>query len=427
MMRKSQTSNNSIKCPVLIVGGGLVGMAQALALAALAETGAGNIVLVDKVVFTRNDAARDLRSFAITAASRRMLARLGVWDKVAPYAQPVSKMLISDGELDQMVRPPLLELPTEDSSEDGKEAAAIVESHYLLAVLKARVKQDKRISVIAPDRVTGVERNGGIVNVTLEKNGSLSTRLVVAADGAKSSIRRMAGIKTTDWDYGQTGIVATIALDRPHKGRAIQHFLPAGPFAMLPLVGNSEYAHRGSLVWSEERREARRLMDLDEAGFLEALQLRLGHQFGEARMISGPQAFPLGMTLARDFVAPGIVVIGDAAHRLHPLAGQGANLGFKDVAALGDTLIEAQRVGEDFASLTVLERYQTWRRFDVVSNAMAMDGINRIFSNRISGLKQLRDVGLGLVDRFLPLKNLLTREAAGETGRVPALMRVGDV
>lgn len=426
MARPRQNHKNRSRCAVLVAGGGLVGLAQALALAELGDGKRGKIVLVDQAPLGPGSKGNDLRAFAITAASRRMLTRLGVWEKITKYAQPVSKMLISDGPLNQVARPPLLEFPTLENSKDGGEAASIIENRYLVQALIEAVKKDSRIKVIAPDRVTGFEAGPSGVTIQLEQGGEIEAQLIVAADGARSGIRRMAGIKTIDWDYGQSGIVATIGLGRPHKGRAIQHFLPSGPFAMLPLVGDKQDAHRGSLVWSEESGEARRLLALGEKEFLEALQLRLGLQFGDARLLAGPQSFPLGMSLARGFVAPRVVLIGDAAHKVHPLAGQGANLGFKDVAALGETLIDAHRLGEDFGNLLVLERYQTWRRFDVVSNALAMDGMNRIFSNEISGLKQLRDVGLSLVDRVLPLKSMMTREAAGETGRIPALMRVGE-
>jgi 2-octaprenyl-6-methoxyphenol hydroxylase len=426
MARARRSLKKNPTCAVLIAGGGLVGLAQALATADLGDGDQGKIVLVDQMPLTPKSKSQDLRAFAITAASRRMLTRLGVWEKIAKYAQPVSKMLISDGPLRSVARPPLLELPTLETSKDGLEAASIIENRYLVQALTAQVKKDARIRVIAPDKVTGLETGPGSVTVQLEKSGEIEARLIVAADGARSGVRRMVGIKTMDWDYGQSGIVATIGLDRPHKGRAIQHFLPAGPFAMLPLVSDKDNAHRGSLVWSEGAGETRRLLALGGEDFLEALQLRLGLQFGQARLLAGPQSFPLGMTLARGFVAPRVALIGDAAHKVHPLAGQGANLGFKDVAALSQTLIEAQRLGEDFGSLLVLERYQTWRRFDVVTNALAMDGMNRVFSNEIPGLKQLRDVGLALVDRVLPLKSMMTREAAGETGRVPVLMRVGD-
>ncbi len=426
MTRPRRNPKKIPACEILIAGGGLVGLAQALALADLGDGDQGKIVLVDRAPLTPKSKTQDLRAFAITAASRRMLTRLGVWEKIAKHAQPVSKMLISDSPLHSVARPPLLEFPTLETSKDGLEAASIIENRYLVQALTAQVKKDARIRVIAPDRVTGFETGPGSITVQLERTGEIDARLIIAADGARSGIRRMAGIKTMDWDYGQSGIVATIGLGRPHKGRAIQHFLPAGPFAMLPLVGDKDDAHRGSLVWSEKADEAQRLLALGGQEFLDALQLRLGLQFGGARLLAGPQSFPLGMTLARGFTAPRVVLIGDAAHKVHPLAGQGANLGFKDVAALSETLIEAHRLGEDYGNLLVLERYQSWRRFDVVTNALAMDGMNRVFSNELPGIKQLRDVGLALVDRVLPLKSLMTREAAGETGRVPALMRVGE-
>lgn len=408
--------------PAVIAGGGLVGMTQALALAGLA-VGDERILLVDaaKPSTSSDD---DLRASAITAASRRMLARLGIWQGIEKHAQPVSRMLISDSGLDQVARPPFLEFVTGDTSVDGGETAAIIENRHLLGALRKAIIHNQRIKVIAPDKVTGFDAGPFGATVTLEKSGPIETRVVIAADGSRSSLRRIAGIKTIDWDYGQTGIVATIALGRAHKGRAVQHFLPAGPFAMLPLVPVRSHKDRASLVWTEETADAKDLLALDSDAFRAALQLRLGHQFGDVEVLAGPQSFPLAMTLARSFIAERLVLIGDAAHRVHPLAGQGANMGFKDIAALTETLIEARRLGLDFGQFNVLEGYEKWRRFDVVSGSLAMDGLNRLFSNDAPLVRQARDTGLGIVDRLAPLKELLTSEAAGEVGKIPELMQV---
>jgi len=228
----------------------------------------------------------------------------------------------------------------------------------------------------------------------------------------------MAGIKTVTWDYGQSGIVTTVEHERPHEGAAEEHFLPSGPFAILPLKGN-----RSSLVWTERTAEADRLVAADDLVFEEELERRFGHKLGWIRATGDRRAFPLGLTLAREFVAPRIALAGDAAHGIHPISGQGLNLGFKDVAALAETIVEADRLGLDIGDLNVLERYQTWRRFDTFRMGVTTDVLNRMFSNDFTPLRVLRDVGLGLVDRLPGLKSYFIREAAGMgQGQAPKLL-----
>ena len=212
----------------------------------------------------------------------------------------------------------------------------------------------------------------------------------------------MAGIKTVTWEYGQSGIVCTVAHERPHDGRAEEHFLPAGPFAILPLTGN-----RSSIVWTERTADAEKLVAGDELVFEVELEQRFGLKLGEIRVEGKPRAWPLGLTLARDFVAPRFALAGDAAHGIHPIAGQGLNLGFKDAAALAETVVEADRLGQDIGALDVLERYQRWRRFDTVQMGITTDVLNRLFSNDFGPLRALRDIGLGLVDRMPRLKEFL--------------------
>ena len=244
---------------------------------------------------------------------------------------------------------------------------------------------------------------------------------MVAADGVKSALRAMAGIRTVEWSYGQSGIVTTVRHERPHNGRAEEHFLPAGPFAILPLKGN-----RSSLVWTERTRDAEQLVDEDDLVFEAELERRFGHKLGRIELAGGRRAFPLGLTLARDFVAPRIALAGDAAHGIHPIAGQGLNLGFKDAAALAETIVEADRLGLDIGAISTLERYQAWRRFDTFQMGVTTDVLNRLFSNDFMPLRAARDFGLGVVDRMPSLKNFFIRQAAGLTGQgEPRLLR-GD-
>jgi len=240
----------------------------------------------------------------------------------------------------------------------------------------------------------------------------------VAADGGRSALRARAGIATHGWEYDQSGIVVTVAHEHDHGGRAEEHFLPAGPFAILPLTGR-----RASLVWSETRADAARIVDLPEAEFHSELEQRFGLHLGELKALDQPRAFPLGYSVARSFIADRLALIGDAAHVIHPIAGQGLNLGLKDVAALAEVVVDAVRLGLDPGRSDVLERYQRWRRFDTVAMGVATNGLNMLFSNRSSLLRAVRDIGLGLVDRMPPLKNALIRQAAGLGGEVPRLLR----
>ncbi len=250
---------------------------------------------------------------------------------------------------------------------------------------------------------------------------AVSASLLVAADGARSGVREQAGIATHGWSYGQSAIVTTVAHERAHNGRAEEHFLPAGPFAILPLKGN-----RSSLVWTETDAEAARIVALPDDEFHAELERRFGLHLGDIGVVGAKRAYPLGLFIARSFVADRIALVGDAAHVIHPIAGQGLNMGLRDVAALAEAIVDAARLGLDIGGADVLERYQRWRRFDTMAMGVATDGLNRLFSNESDVLRLMRDVGLGLVDRMPALKSFFIREAAGVTGEVPKLLR-GEV
>ena len=247
---------------------------------------------------------------------------------------------------------------------------------------------------------------------------TVSARLLIAADGARSFIRERCNIQTVGWEYGQSGIVTTVEHERDHNGRAEEHFLPAGPFAILPLKGR-----RSSLVWTEETREAERIVALSDEEFHAELEKRFGLHLGDLQAVGPRRAYPLGMSVARSFIAERVALIGDAAHVIHPIAGQGLNLGLRDVAALAEAIVDAARLGLDPGSANVLDRYQRWRRFDTMAMGVATDGLNRLFSNKSDVLRLMRDVGLGLVERLPALKGVFIREAAGLTGDVPKLLR----
>ncbi len=304
------------------------------------------------------------------------------------------------------------------SSRSGEPAAYLVEYGALYQALEAAVRTEKSIEIFAPDTVVDYSTDDFSAVAKLGSGAEIKARLLVASDGKRSRLREAAGIKCVSWSYPQVGIVTTVAHTRPHHGRAVQHFLPAGPFAMLPLTGN-----RSSIVWTEEKERGAAIMALDAEDFTRELATRFGARLGEIKLAGPRQSFPLEFQIARSFIADRLALIGDAAHVVHPLAGQGLNIGMRDVAALAETIVEEARLGLDIGSGPGLERYQRWRRFDSAFSGAVMDGLNRLFSNDNAPLRVLRDLGLGLVDRVPELKRFLVREAAGGTGNVPRLLR----
>jgi len=400
---------------IVIGGGGFIGLTLARALSEAAP-GLFRIAVVDPAPPERLRAPNnDGRAMTISAASRRMLETLGVWPAVAGDAQPVNRIEITDTPLDAPVRPPVLKFDTADDA-DGP-AAHVVENAVLMRALAATVA-DSEAALLAPERIAGVRSSASGATLRLGTGGDMTARLLVGADGRRSRLRRMAAIRSISWDYPQTGIVATVEHEHPHDGRAVQHFLPAGPFAMLPMTGK-----RCSLVWTEAPEDAADMLALDEQRLNAEITRRFGGHLGDVRVISPLQTFPLNLSMARDFVKPGVALIGDAAHGLHWLAGQGLNHGLRDVAALTEVLVEARRLGEDIGELNVLRRYERWRRFDSSMSAAGMDALNRLFTGDNRTLRMVRTLGLGMVDRLAPLKRMFVAEAAGTTGELPRLMR----
>ncbi|HEU4476668.1 MAG TPA: FAD-dependent monooxygenase [Methyloceanibacter sp.] len=398
---------------VAIAGGGFAGRTLALALTKLAPQGF-RVALVDAE--PPQAGGDDARALALSAATKNLLSALGLWRDLEPNAQTMTSIEITDSPLDAALRPHFLGFDAE--LERNGASAYLVEYGDLNRVLASAVASESAIEIFAPDSVTAFTADPFRVTATLGSGKIIEASLVAAADGKRSRLREGAGIKCVGWSYPQLGIVTTVAHERPHHGKALQHFLPPGPFAILPLTGN-----RSSIVWTEEKDAAERIMELDEAAFLEELTKRFGHRLGSISLVGPRQSFPLDMQIARSFVAERLALIGDAAHVVHPLAGQGLNIGMRDVAALAETIVDAARLGLDIGALPQLERYERWRRFDSAVAAAAMDGLNRLFSNDNAPLRALRDLGLGLVDRAPPLKRFLAREAAGATGSVPRLLR----
>src|SRR6478609_593679 len=395
---------------IVICGGAFAGLALALAF----RQGLGAeipVIVADPALATRP--SRDPRATAIVAACRRLFEALGVWDQVSD-SQAILDMVVTDSRLEDATRPVFLTFAGD--VEPGEPFAHMVENRRLIDALVARAEAEG-IDLRATAVSTYDSRPDG-VTVTLADGDVVEAGLLVAADGARSKLRERAGIATHGWDYDQSGIVVTVAHERDHQGRAEEHFLPAGPFAILPLTGK-----RSSLVWTEKRAEAARITALAEDEFHAELEQRFGLHLGEVKALDKPRAFPLGYFVARSFIAERLALVGDAAHVIHPIAGQGLNMGLKDIAALAEVVVDAARLGIDLGQADVLERYQRWRRFDTMAMGLATNSLNLLFSNESTLLRTVRDIGLGLVDRAPPLKNLFIRQAAGLSGEVPRLLK----
>jgi 2-octaprenyl-6-methoxyphenol hydroxylase len=401
----------SVQRGIVIGGGAVAGLALALAL----RQGLGGdlpITVADPALGTRP--SRDPRATAIVAACRRLFEAVGVWDQVSGGAQPILDMVVTDSKLEDATRPVFLTFS--GNVEPGEPFAHMVENRYLIDALVERATAegiDLRGLAVADFSACN-----GVVDVTLSDGSVIAAHLLVAADGARSKLRERAGIATHGWDYDQSGIVVTVGHDRDHHGRAEEHFLPAGPFAILPLTGK-----RSSLVWTEKRTEAARIVSLDEEQFHGELERRFGLHLGEVKALDKPRAFPLGYFVARSFIGERLALVGDAAHVIHPIAGQGLNMGLKDIAALAEVIVDAARLGIDPGQPDVLERYQRWRRFDTMAMGFATNSLNFLFSNESTLLRAVRDIGLGLVDRAPPLKSMFIRQAAGLAGEVPRLLK----
>ncbi|MGE5157515.1 MAG: ubiquinone biosynthesis hydroxylase [Gemmatimonas sp.] len=396
---------------IVIGGGAFAGLALALAI----RQGLGAdipVIVADPALASRP--SRDPRATAIVAACRRLFAAIGVWEDVADEAQPILDMVITDSKLHDATRPVFLTFA--GHVEPGEPFAHMIENRYLIDALVRRAEASG--VELRATAISDYEAHPDGIDVHLADGSTVAAALLVGADGARSRLRERAGIPTHGWDYDQSGIVVTVGHERDHDGRAEEHFLPAGPFAILPLKGK-----RSSLVWTEKRAEANRIIALPDDAFMEELERRFGLHLGEIKVLDKPRAFPLSYFVARSFIAERLALIGDAAHVIHPIAGQGLNMGLKDVAALAEVVVDAARLGIDIGQADVLERYQRWRRFDTMAMGVATNSLNFLFSNKSTLLRTVRDIGLGFVDRTPPLKNLFIREAAGLTGEVPRLLK----
>lgn len=403
---------------VAISGASFAGLALATALSQ-ASDGELDICVVDASEGPRTgDVSNNPRAFAIAAASVNLLDALGVWHLLSRDAQPVLRIEVTDTPLDAGVRSPLLSY--ENLTSEGGPASYIVPDPLLERVLYEAARDAAGVTLLSGRRVSsqGTETPTGPMRVVLDDGSILETSLLVGAEGRGSLTRKRAGIGVVGRDYGQDGICVRIGLEKPHQATAVQHFLPGGPFAILPLPGNA-----ACVTWSEMRATARQLMHEGDAAILAALETRLAGRYGAVTLQSPARSWPLKMHLARRFTAERVALVSDAARGVHPIAGQGLNLGFRDVAALAEAIMDTARLGLDFGGPEVLARYERWRRFDSVTSAAAFDRLNGLFSNDWTLLRSVREAGLGLVDRLPFLKQAFVTEAAGLAGDVPKLMR----
>jgi len=410
---------------VCIVGGGLVGLSLAVALGSVG---------VDTLLLDARPPEADLapdfdgRASALARGSTRLYEALDLWSACLAGAAPIRDIRVSDGRPGLPASPFFLHYAMSDLGEDDADASPpamgyIVENRFLRHALLSRVREMPSVRVLAPALVAAQDVEAGLARLSLEAGGEVRARLVVAAEGQRSRLREQAGIAVRRWDYPQVGIVSTLAHEAPHEGTAFECFLPDGPFAILPLTDEPEGGrHRSSLVWTARADMRETIMGLDAEAFAAACQRRFGQSLGRFEEAGGRFAYPLRFLLASRFHAPRLALIGETGHAMHPIAGQGLNLGLRDVAALAELVVDACRLGLDPGDPDLLERYTRWRRFDSTTLCLVTDGLNRLFSNDLPPVRLARDVGLAAVNRMGPAKRFFMQHAMGLTGRLPRLI-----
>jgi 2-octaprenyl-6-methoxyphenol hydroxylase len=403
---------DTLQKDIAIAGGGMVGLTLALALA----QGGLHVAVADPLTRAQMEDERfDGRVAALAFASVRMLKVLGLWERLENDAQAIDDIVVNEGTLGHGPTPFSLHF---DHREIGEPLGHIVENRHIRKALFAAVAAEDRIAFFPGTSATALAIDDDRALLTLGDGNAIASPLAIAAEGRDSPLREAQHIGTVGWDYGQTGIVSTVAHERPHRGVAYEQFLPTGPFAILPMTGN-----RASLVWTERTAEAQRIVALQGPEFAAELVKRFGNHLGDVAPIGPRWSYPLRLHLARSYAKDRFALAGDAGHTIHPLAGQGLNLGLKDVAALAETVLDAARLGLDYGRLDVLKRYERWRRFDSFALAAVTDSLNHLFSNDFAPLRLARDLGLGAVDRIAPLRRFFMRHAGGDLGTLPRLLK----
>ncbi|MFT5796157.1 MAG: 2-octaprenyl-6-methoxyphenol hydroxylase [Candidatus Azotimanducaceae bacterium] len=405
-------SSMSIDTDIAIVGGGLNGPILALA---LAQAGIKSVVIDALTTKVRKNAGFDGRSYAVALTSQRLLNNIGLWTNIKDNAQAMLEIKVSDGRAGEGPSPFFMHFDHAEI-EDGP-MGYMVQDRYLRRALLDTMAENSNVTHIQGETVVGQDVISGGVSVTLSSGKKISARALIGCDGRGSGTAERAGIKRIGWGYGQTALVCAIEHEKPHGGIAHQFFMPTGPLAILPLTGN-----RSSIVWSETEANATAFNALSDAEYLTMLRPRFGNFLGEISLAGARFSYPLALSITDRLVADRTALVGDAAHGLHPIAGQGLNAGMRDIAALVQIITEAQKRGEDYGSLAVLKRYEEWRRFDNTALALATDTFNKLFSNDNPVLRLGRDLGMGLINKLPGLRRGFIREAAGLSGDLPDLM-----
>lgn len=421
VMTKHKAQGGVSRSDAIVVGGGMVGGALALAL----HQGGLSVILVDRTPLSVLAAAPyDGRASAIAYATQRMLAQIGLWSTVGHAAEPILDIRVSDGASPLFLHYAHDDLGPRFNGGDGTTPFGwIVENGAIRRGLADLLDAADGIRVVAPAGARSFKNEGGGVILNLEDGQQILSPLLIAADGTDSRLRTQARIPVTQWRYPQTGIVCTMAHEQPHDGIAHERFLPAGPFAVLPMTDAEDGTHRSSIVWTEKAALAPAMLRLSDDEFSGEMQRRFGDWYGAVRVLGERWSYPLRLLHADHYVKDRFALVGDAAHTIHPIAGQGLNLGLRDVAALAETIVDDRRLGLDYGMVSTLRRYERWRRTDNVTLIAVTDGLNRLFSNDIGPVRLVRDIGMAAVNRLPRLKRFFMQHAMGTVGNLPRLLR----
>ena len=396
----------------IILGGGLVGLALASALDA---SGLDCIVVDPADPELWKDAAFDGRTSAVSSSSMRMFRTIGVADHLPDAGCPIMTIQVADG-----LAPGGL---TFEPEEEGEALGWMHENRNLRAGLRARAESGKHVRIFWKTTAVSIDRGEHGVTASLRDGRQISAPLLIAAEGRNSTTREAAGIRVAKWRYDHAAIVSTLVHERPHENVAYEIFYPGGPFALLPMNDTAQGAHRSAIVWSVPRDDAQGWLSLSDEDFAAEARAAMGGFLGEVRLAAPRSSYPLGFHHAARITDRRLVLVGDAAHAIHPIAGQGLNLGFRDAAALAEVLVEGARLGLDLGDRQLLDRYQRWRSLDTLMVAMSTDSLTRLYGVPGRAASAVRRFGMGLVDRIGPLKTRLNAEARGTSGDLPLLLR----